>query len=304
MKNRKGFTLVELLVVIAIIAILATVAIIGYTSFVEKAEKSVDYQVAEQLNTALEADEAINGKPEYLSEVFDVLRGAGFAIPGALNATYEKHTFVWDPENNVILVVEGNSVVYPEEYSGNNAEELLKQSNLAIPTAKLTAYLDGDELNKSEVIVYGGSSMVTESTYKLDAVYKFETTSVPEEYMDYYVDFVIEVEDDLKNVAIAGNYGSFGWIAVEVPEVPADFKTPLIVGMGFNPWKYSDIVSDVGTFYCAIADLNEEAGETDLKVNSGANVTVKLCMWADENDAANQNMDTAIVVNIIEYTFE
>lgn len=296
MKNRKGFTLVELLVVIAIIAILATVAIIGYTSFVEKAEKSVDYQVAEQLNTALEADEAINGKPEYLSDVFDVLRGAGFAIPGALNATYEKHTFVWDPENNVILVVEGNSVVYPEEYSGNNAEELLKQSNLAIPTAKLTANLDGLELPINEVMVYADEGLVTGETYQLDAVYTFETTSVPEEYMDYYVDFVITVHDDVENVAIAGQYGDFPWIIVEALECPADFEQPLLSGITGGAWKYRDIVSSVGVFHCAIANHGGN--------NTGANVTVKLCMWADENDAENYNMDKAIVVNIIEYTFE
>ena len=37
-KTKKGFTLVELLVVIAILAILATVAVVGYASFVDKAE--------------------------------------------------------------------------------------------------------------------------------------------------------------------------------------------------------------------------------------------------------------------------
>lgn len=36
----KGFTLVELLVVIAILAILATVSVVGYTSFINRAEDS------------------------------------------------------------------------------------------------------------------------------------------------------------------------------------------------------------------------------------------------------------------------
>ncbi len=39
-RRQKGFTLVELLVVIAIIAILATVSIIGYTQFIKKANQS------------------------------------------------------------------------------------------------------------------------------------------------------------------------------------------------------------------------------------------------------------------------
>ena len=38
--TKKGFTLVELLVVIAILAILATVSVVGYTSFIDRAHKS------------------------------------------------------------------------------------------------------------------------------------------------------------------------------------------------------------------------------------------------------------------------
>ena len=41
-QNKKGFTLVELLVVIAILAILATVSVVGYSQFTEKAKKSND----------------------------------------------------------------------------------------------------------------------------------------------------------------------------------------------------------------------------------------------------------------------
>ena len=45
----KGFTLVELLVVIAILAILATVSVVGYTSYIENANKSVAVQEMTQL---------------------------------------------------------------------------------------------------------------------------------------------------------------------------------------------------------------------------------------------------------------
>lgn len=53
--KRKGFTLVELLVVIAILAILATVSVVGYTSFIESANVSVDENLAAQLNNFLAA---------------------------------------------------------------------------------------------------------------------------------------------------------------------------------------------------------------------------------------------------------
>lgn len=54
-KKRKGFTLVELLVVIAILAILASVSVVGYLSFTKKAKVS-------------------NGETE-LTQIREVLRG-------------------------------------------------------------------------------------------------------------------------------------------------------------------------------------------------------------------------------------
>lgn len=49
MKKTKGFTLVELLVVIAILAILATVSVVGYTSFIDSAKNSVAQQELTQI---------------------------------------------------------------------------------------------------------------------------------------------------------------------------------------------------------------------------------------------------------------
>ena len=58
MKNTsKGFTLVELLVVIAILAILATVSVVGYTSYIatteETAAKSEAASIADAIEVAL-----------------------------------------------------------------------------------------------------------------------------------------------------------------------------------------------------------------------------------------------------------
>ena len=57
MKNmkKKGFTLVELLVVIAIIAILATVSVVGYTAFIKKANQSNAVTELSQIKDAIQA---------------------------------------------------------------------------------------------------------------------------------------------------------------------------------------------------------------------------------------------------------
>ena len=53
--TQKGFTLVELLVVIAILAILASVAVVGYTAFIDKAHRSNAETEAAQIDSAIEA---------------------------------------------------------------------------------------------------------------------------------------------------------------------------------------------------------------------------------------------------------
>ncbi len=60
-KNNKGFTLIELILVIAIIAVLATILAPQYLRYVEKSRVSSDEQYAEELRNAVKtslADEA------------------------------------------------------------------------------------------------------------------------------------------------------------------------------------------------------------------------------------------------------
>ena len=95
MKNsKKGFTLVELLVVIAILAILATVAVVGYTSFIDKANQSNDRTLVAQLNTAILR---VDGEYETFHDVAEVLKANGFDV-GLIKATAKDHEILWDME--------------------------------------------------------------------------------------------------------------------------------------------------------------------------------------------------------------
>ena len=63
MKNtKKGFTLVELLVVIAILAILASVAVVGYTAFINNAKDSKAKSELHQIVTYIDAELMDDGK--------------------------------------------------------------------------------------------------------------------------------------------------------------------------------------------------------------------------------------------------
>ena len=117
--KNKGFTLVELLVVIAILAILATVSVVGYTSFIESATVSNDENVAAQLNNFLVAMKADSNGPFYgeeidennIREVTDyILQDSGLDELVAQAAKYG-YGFYYDLQ-------EGKYVVLNEEESG------------------------------------------------------------------------------------------------------------------------------------------------------------------------------------------
>ena len=61
MKNRKGFTITELVIVIAVIAILAAVLIPTFSNIIEKANKNAALQEARNIYTQYVAENAKNG---------------------------------------------------------------------------------------------------------------------------------------------------------------------------------------------------------------------------------------------------
>ncbi len=103
--KRKGFTLVELLVVIAILAILATVSVVGYTSFIEGTAVQVDEDLANQLNHFLAAHQVNNCDdvtPDNIWKVTDQILDLGSIEeikPAALEYGYHLY-FKFDKDAN------------------------------------------------------------------------------------------------------------------------------------------------------------------------------------------------------------
>lgn len=78
-KNRKGFTIVELVIVIAVIAILAAVLIPTFSSLIAKANLSNDQQVVRILNTTLAYGGATE-TPENMQDAVDILTTEGYQL--------------------------------------------------------------------------------------------------------------------------------------------------------------------------------------------------------------------------------
>ena len=110
--TRRGFTIVELVIVIAVIAILAAVLIPTFSSLTEKANASADEQLLRNMNIALAADEAEHGKPADLEEVIDALARHGIDgnDPDMITPKSKGYVFAWDPAENRMHLVSADAL--------------------------------------------------------------------------------------------------------------------------------------------------------------------------------------------------
>jgi len=120
--KKKGFTLVELLVVIAIIAILATVSVVGYISLTKKANVSNDTSMTTQMNTVLEATEAEDGsKNATVYEAFQDLEANGITVDNLKTYT-DGYKYAWNSTTDRMVLLDESGAVVVGEGTGTNSD--------------------------------------------------------------------------------------------------------------------------------------------------------------------------------------
>jgi prepilin-type N-terminal cleavage/methylation domain-containing protein len=122
--NKKGFTIVELVIVIAVIAILAAVLIPTFSGIINKANLSSDQQAVREMNTILVAEFAIEA-PASIKEVIDALDENGFNVD-ALTPLTKDHKFLWNVGTKTIALVSttDNKVIYPADVELGETKDL------------------------------------------------------------------------------------------------------------------------------------------------------------------------------------
>lgn len=90
----KGFTLVELLVVIAILAILATVSVVGYTSYISSTEEQAAITEARSARELINAGLVLN---DYVILVPEVKAAEGVAAKAGLYVTEDNEVVTTAP---------------------------------------------------------------------------------------------------------------------------------------------------------------------------------------------------------------
>jgi len=165
--NKKGFTIVELVIVVAVIAILAAVLIPTFSSIIRKANISNDTVIVKEINTIIAAENATN-EFEGFEDVITALYSNGFHLAN-LNTKTNNCFFVWDSKTNQMLLVDAKdnfNVLFPENgYTAKGADwnlvcsdkDLLTEFDLGDITVKY-AVSSADSLN--EIIATGTTESI------------------------------------------------------------------------------------------------------------------------------------------------
>lgn len=127
MKNsikKRGFTIVELIIVIAVIAILAAVLIPTFSSLINKSLVAADESLVRNLNEALAMD--VTNPHKTMSQALEATKANGFDV-SKINARAstdgEKHEILWDSLNDCFVYRKGDDINYiPKSNVNGNAD--------------------------------------------------------------------------------------------------------------------------------------------------------------------------------------
>ena len=102
--TKKGFTIVELIIVIAVIAVLAAVLIPTFSNLIQKANVAADQTLIKNLNTALAMDTTVS-KHETMTQALEATKANGFDVEKIV-ARATDNKIVWDSANDCFAYIE------------------------------------------------------------------------------------------------------------------------------------------------------------------------------------------------------
>ena len=138
--NKKGFTIVELVIVIAVIGILAGVLIPTFSNVVKKARLSADQQAVSQMNTELAMHDDIDNFADAKATLLEANIDANSYKPLTKN-----HQFYYVKDLNRVVLVSGEGkVVYPDNLIEKAQVELDAKDAVSLSG-------EGDTAKKEEV---------------------------------------------------------------------------------------------------------------------------------------------------------
>ena len=169
--GKRGFTIVELVVVIAVVAILAAVLIPTFASVIRKANVSNDVALVRNLNEGLKVEEVGGKKNDTMTDALNVAKDYGYEVEKLTPRSSGE--ILWDSGNNrFALLDENGNAVYKDESktlsSGANLWKIVNNATEAADNTEYSSYIKGNATIATLTVTNGvdvGENKVTELTY-------------------------------------------------------------------------------------------------------------------------------------------
>lgn len=145
--------------------------------------------------------------------------------------------------------------------------------------------------------------MPGDANQKLDAVYTFTAphnseTVEKSAYRNWHCDYYVMLKSDTMQtlpegyITLGGNYGTWGWVGFDNPEVNTNEFIPLLGSVTKNPWTYEMVVDFVEKFICGVGETANAGNALD-----GAEFIVQLRLTNPDN------AEEIIIANQITHEF-
>lgn len=164
--NKKGFTIIELTIVVSVIAILSAVLIPVFAGVTKKANQTADEAAVRNLNTLIApADDEINDR----QSLINFLAAKDYDLEN-YKPMSKNYSFVYSVENNVVMLLSNKTgkVEYPAQYAGETKYIALIDDKGVIETVTAA--------NATDLAANGGSYSI-ESNLTLDSAMYFLNTA-------------------------------------------------------------------------------------------------------------------------------
>lgn len=177
-KKKKGFTIVELVIVIAVIGILSAILIPTFANLINKANVSADQALVRNLNTSLAIEELENGKHPTMHQTLEAMHKVhGYDI--ATITSKSGSEIVWDSKNNVFVLVRnengkdifftGTKEIDYKTVNYNDLWKIYKDGSKVNEETKFSVYLFDNEYSENITVNVsfdvGNNANINEITY-------------------------------------------------------------------------------------------------------------------------------------------